>query len=141
MVLFLYKCYYVFFLFYSKYKRETPWFSATMALTLPFSLLLMSSMELLGVLDYITPNTLGDSPSTKRGKLYLLFIIPYLLICWHTMKYLIFNIAKASKTDGLSERYSFTPTKRDKIVCWLACFLSLSFVFIVVGMKTLLNIK
>jgi len=128
-------------LFYSKYKKEIPWVSATIALSFSFSLLLMSSMELFGILDYITLNTQGDSPLTKRGKMYLFFIIPFIIICWHTMKHLIFNIAKASKIDGDSERYSFTPTKKDKIICWLTIILSTSSVFIVAGIKVLLGLK
>ncbi|MEC3881529.1 hypothetical protein [Parapedobacter sp. 10938] len=58
----------------------------------------------------------GD-PLAKRGKILLLAGIPSYALCWFILHYIIFTLAKASKTDGRSERYSFIPTKVDKVIC------------------------
>src|SRR5690606_5299226 len=132
MVFFIYKCYYVLFLYYSKNHKEIPWLSASLVLTGSLAGLIMSIMGLSGILDMNGSNAIEESPLAKRSRIYSL-VIPLLLICFFTTKHIIFKLAKASKLDGRSERYSFVPSRQDKIICWLACIFSLGSVLITVG--------
>lgn len=38
----------------------------------------------------------------------LIYIIPLCVLVWYAIDYVLFNLAKASKMDGSSERYSFS---------------------------------
>lgn len=130
MVFFIYKCYYVLFLFYSNYNREVPWVSAMFVLTATLVCLFIPLIDLFGILDTINSNIETGNPLVRRGKIFLSLVIPLCLLGWFIIHHIIFNLAKASKRDGLSERYAFTPTKRDKVICWVACSLSLSLIAI-----------
>ena len=137
MVFFLYKCYYVFFLHYESRKNVVSWHSAIAVLAATTSLYEIALMELFGVLDVVHEYTMADDKSLQKGKLLLFFVIPLCMLIWYTLKYVIFTVAKASKTDGLSERFSFAPNKQDKIICWLASILSVCMTFTIVGIKAL----
>lgn len=122
MIYLIYRCYYVLFLYYSNYKRETPWISAMFVLTAWLVCLLISAFEFLGILDVIHSNTKELNPLARRGKVMILLVIPLCVVSWFIIYQIIFNLAKASKESGLSGRYAFTPTKGDKIICWLIWF-------------------
>jgi hypothetical protein len=136
MVFFIFKCYYVLFLHFSKDKHTVPWWNAMLGLSFVSTALLLSIMHLSGALQFLLPDTSGAGPFERRGK-HLLFILPFFVLIWYLLKYIIFGEAKASKTDGLSERYAFTPTKRDKIICWLTVLLSLLSIVAAAGIKQL----
>lgn len=138
MVFFLYKCYYVLFLHFSKDESATPWWSALLGLTVSFTILFISILHLFGLLDMTIPGTVGDGPLARRGK-YLWAVLPYFLIIWFILKYFIFGLAKVSKIDGHSQRFSFTPSNRDKIICWLTCLMSFGSIGVVAVIKKLLN--
>ncbi len=140
MVFFIYKCYYVLFLYYSKFKKDVTWNSSIIMLSAVFVVHLMLAMKLSGLLDIIGPDPMTNSESTKKGKM-LLFIIPLCVLVWNAIYYVVFNLAEASKTDGRSKRYSFDPTKRDKTVCWMFISLSFCLVFIFAGVKVLFDLK
>jgi|GEM_PF-3683324 hypothetical protein len=70
-------------------------------------------------MDVLNEYIRKSGPLAKRGKMLVLIGIPSYAICWFIIHHIVFTLAKASKTDGLSERYSFDMTKRDKVICWL----------------------
>lgn len=140
MVFFLYKCYYIFFLHFSKKQKEIAWNSAIMALTGSLAIFIFFWMELTGFLDNTIPKTIGDGPFAKRGKI-LALVIPVLAICYWIISHIIFRKARASKSDGLSERFTFVPTKRDKIICWVTYIVLMSSMLILIGIKVLLGQK
>lgn len=142
MVYFFYKCYYVFFLYYARFKNETPWYSAITALAVAVVCILMVSflttVDLLGLKEpYLKPDE-GVSPIGRRLR-QLFVIIPFITVVWYWVKYLVLTKAKASKEDGRSEIYTFEPTRRDRIICWVFFLTSCSLVFIIVGIKALLG--
>ncbi|MGK6352811.1 hypothetical protein [Parapedobacter sp. DT-150] len=121
-------------------EKEGAWNSAIMVLTGSLAFFLMFLMGLSGILDIIAPNTAGDGPLAKRGKI-LIFVFPLLLISYLTITHIVFKVARASKSTGLSERFLFVPIKRDRIICWLTCTLLMSSPLILVGVKVLLGQK
>jgi len=140
MTFFFYKCYYVFFLYYTN-KDKSPWYSSITAMATSLCIFILSLFELVGFLDFFNSFIEDDSPSTRKGKTLLFLIIPLCTLIWYAVSFIVSRMGEASKIDGRSERYDFDPTKRDKTICWLACFLSLAFGLSVIGFKTLLGLK
>lgn len=118
MVYLIYKCYYVLFSMSSK-KESSPWIFSMMVLSISCCFLFFSLLDLIGIMDVLNEYIMKGDPLAKRGKILVLACIPSYAICWFIIHYIVFKLAKASKTDGLSERYSFNVTKGDKVVCWL----------------------
>lgn len=119
MVYLIYKCYYVLFSMSLKNNESSPWIFAMMVLSISCCFLFFSLLDLIGIMDVLNEYIKGNGPLAKRGKTLVLACIPSYAICWFIIHYIVFTLAKASKTDGLSERYSFNMTKRDKVICWL----------------------
>jgi hypothetical protein len=139
IVKFYYKCYYVLFLYYTKYKREPSSFRAIGTLSVSLWFLAFSLLAISGVLDHISLRLPRSSLLREKIWVLLFVLIPSLLLSQFLMRYMVFKIAKASKETGKSEVFEFTPTKRDRIVCWGFCLFSFSSIFIVVGVRVLLG--
>src|SRR5690606_13072513 len=110
MVYMIYKCYYVLFSMSSK-KESSPWIFSMMVLSISCCFLFFSLLDLIGIMDVLNEYIMKGDPLAKRGKILVLACIPSYAICWFIIHYIVFKLAKASKTDGLSERYSFNVTK------------------------------
>src|SRR5690606_41877149 len=122
-------------LFYSNYNREVPLVSSMFVLTASLVCFFIPLIDLFGILDTFYSNLGTDNPMARKGKIFFLLAIPLCLVGWFTIRHIIFNLARASKKDGLSERYIFTPTKRDKVICWVTCSLSLTLIAIYGAVK------
>lgn len=125
MLFFLYKCYYVLFLHYQRFKNDVAWISAILFLVVVSTVILMSLLHFTGTLSVINGYIHNDNPIIKKATVLLWVVFPLTLISYYTLRFLIFEKARASKTDGRSERFDFEPNRRDKIICFSAVYLPL----------------
>jgi len=114
MKLFIYKIYYVSFLYYSKYKRETPWFSAQMILIGCFASLAIGTLGILGLMPFDTKSL--SIPNTSKNVTKYTFLFFLLFLIWKGVSYILYKKLLVSKIDGKSPYYNFNPTKKDKIL-------------------------
>lgn len=119
MVKLIYKAYYIFFLYYSRSKMEVAWYSSIIAIATTFLAILLSISNELGLLEKIDIYFEADTELGRKSNLFLYLVIPLVILMVGMVHYIVFKMAKASKTTGLSELYIFTPTKRDKVVHWI----------------------
>lgn len=125
MLFFLYKCYYVLFLHYQRFKNDVAWISAIIFLVVVSNTILMSLLHFLGALSFINGYIHDDSPISKKTNVLLWIVFPLSLLSYYTLRFLIFTKAQASKTDGRSKRFDFEPNRRDKVICFTAVYLPL----------------
>lgn len=121
MVALIYKAYYIFFLYYSRSKMEVAWFSSIIAISTALLFVLISISNELGLLEKLDVYLEAGTKLGRKRNIFLYVIIPSCVLMVSTVYYIVFNLAKASKTTGLSELYLFTPTKRDKVAHWVVC--------------------
>ena len=119
MIAIIYKAYYIFFLHYSKNKRDVAWYSSIVAISACFMIVLLGVTHELGLLEIIDVYFQADTVLGRKNKVKLFFIFPLVALIIFVVHYLVFNRAKASKTTGLSELYPYTPTQRDKVLLWV----------------------
>ncbi len=97
-----------------------PWLSAIGMIAGSFTAITMILLRLIGLLEPFMDMFdvfFGQSAGAKKGGRYLFSIVLISLIfyvCYHV----IFNIAGASKETGLTDRFQFEPTQRDKFFYW-----------------------
>lgn len=120
--LFIYKIFYVIFSFYSKYKSETPWFSATLVLTVCCCSLIVSVLIITGLFVSFMDSLIIGGYSHKISN--LIVSVAMVFSIWRLLSYLLFRKMEVSKSDGKNPYYDFDPAKKDKILVsiYLAAF-------------------
>lgn len=129
MQLFIYKIYYVLFLFYSKHNEETPWIRAQMVLLGCFGSLAVGSLYVSGLLSF--SRNLFYIPNTSGNLTKYIFIFFLLFSIWKGLSYLLYKKLQISKVDGKSPLFDFTPTKKDNILT-LIYVIALVFSFMII---------
>lgn len=125
MLFFLYKCYYVLFCHFQRSAIDVAWYRAILFLVVVSNSILISLLHFLGPLSFIYGYIHDDNPISKRVNVLLWIVLPLSLFSYHSLRFLIFNKAQASKTDGRSKRFDFEPNRRDKVICFTAVYLPL----------------
>jgi len=136
MKLFIYKIYYVSFLYYSKFKIETPWFSAQMLLVICLGSL---TIGVLGIFNLLFPLEHFVS-LTKSSKILsrLTFSLFFIFLIWRLFSYVLFKKLLVSKIEGKSPYYDFNPTKKDKILTLIYVLILFFSAIIIKGIDILL---
>ena len=136
---YIYKFYYVFFLYYSKFRNEVPWFGAICVITICF---FMTATAIIGATGLFYPlMDLLKIPGIHYKIPLLLFTTSTLCLIDITFSYLLFKKMKVSRQDGRHPNYEFNPTKKDKWVAYSVAIISFSLPFIVKGILIYFDVE
>ncbi|MCY4781201.1 hypothetical protein ORI89_16180 [Sphingobacterium sp. UT-1RO-CII-1] len=135
MQLFIYKIYYVTFLFYSKHDEETPWIRAQMVLLGCFGSLAVGSLYIIGLLSFT--RNIFHIPNTSGQLTKYIFVFFLLFSIWKGLSYLLYKKMQISKVDGKSPLFEFTPTKKDNILTLTYVLMSVFSIFFIKGIEAI----
>lgn len=115
----LYKFFYVFFLYYSRFKNEVPWYGAYIAIIGFTYIILLTLLIIFGLFNPIS-KFVGEL--TVYPKLNsLIFACTFLYLIGKVIHFILFKKMEISKVDGKCPNYEFESTKRDKLkVCFVS---------------------
>lgn len=130
-MLFFYKFFYIFFLYYSNFKNDVPWFGALGVIVI---CIFMFCISLLGATGLFYPlMDLLYRFDMHPKVILLIFGCLTLLLIGRVIYFILFEKMKISKEDGKHPKYKFTPTSMDKFKVHFVAAVIFASPFIVKG--------